>query len=182
MIRCDEENVALLFTFFVYISNCLVCSCYGFDRSFIHTGMSHHVRGSKIIHYKLISVLRNAFTEFIGDRQCAHFRLQIIRRNLGGWNHVADLTRELLLHPAVEEEGDMGVFLCLGDVTLLDVFGAEILGQHVAHMLWAKCDWEGVVKFVLCHCCDGDIFGIREVGLGASVGAAKELSDFANTI
>lgn len=67
-------------------------------------------------------------------------------------------------------------------MTLLDVFGAEIFGQHVAHMLWAESDGEWVVEFVLCHCCDGDIFGIGEVGLRASVGAAEELSDFANTI
>lgn len=67
-------------------------------------------------------------------------------------------------------------------MALLDVFGAEIFGQHVAHMLWAKCDGEGVVEFVLCHCCDGDIFGVGEVGLGASVGAAEELGYFANTV
>lgn len=76
----------------------------------------------------------------------------------------------------------MGVFLCLGDVALLDVFGAEIFGQHVAHMLWAKGDGEGVVEFILCHCCDGDILGVGEVRLGASVGAAEELGDFANTV
>lgn len=76
----------------------------------------------------------------------------------------------------------MGVFLCLGDVALLDVFGAEILGQHVAHMLRAKSDGEGVVEFVLCHCCDGDIFGVGEVGLGAPVDATEKLGDFTNTI
>lgn len=57
MIRCDEQNVALLFTFFVYISNRPVCGCYGFDRGLIHPGVSHHVRRSEIVHYKLIFLL-----------------------------------------------------------------------------------------------------------------------------
>lgn len=67
-------------------------------------------------------------------------------------------------------------------MALLDAFGAEIFGQHVAHMLRAKGDGEGVVEFILCHCCDGDILGVGEVGLGASVGAAEKLGDFANTV
>lgn len=67
-------------------------------------------------------------------------------------------------------------------MALLDAVGAEIFSQHVAHMLWAKGDGEGVVEFILCHCCDGDILGVGEVGLGASVGAAEELGDFANTV
>ena len=49
-------------------------------------------------------------------------------------------------------------------------------------MLRAEGNCKGVVEFVLSHCCDGDVGGVREVGFGSAVGVSQELRDFADTV
>jgi hypothetical protein len=46
---------------------------------------------------------------------------------------VSDLVFKLLLDSSVEEEGDVGVFLSLGDVALLGALLREPLGEDVLH-------------------------------------------------
>ncbi len=49
-------------------------------------------------------------------------------------------------------------------------------------MLWLEGNVEGVGNVILGHCCDGDIFGVREVGFGGAVDVAEELGDLADTV
>ena len=76
----------------------------------------------------------------------------------------------------------MGVFFRLGDVGLRDVFGGEVFGEDVGHGLRGKGDGEGVGRVVGCHCCEGDVGGVRERGERGAVDGAEELGGFADAV
>lgn len=95
---------------------------------------------------------------------------------------ISGLERKGLLNTAVEEEGDVGVFLGLGDVDLVDSLGSEGLGEDVTHVLGLECDWEWVVELVLGHGGEGDVLWVGEVLQRRTVCVTEELGDFSDTI
>ena len=66
-----------------------------------------------------------------GDAFRAHLRLQIVRRDLRRWHHLALFAGERLLVAAVEEVGDVRVLLGLGD--------AQVLPVQLARTRWPGC-------------------------------------------
>ena len=115
MIRRDEQNVAVLLAGLVDPADGLVGCGDTLDRGLVDTSVADHVRGRKLFMTNL-TALRNALGHTVGDGGGTHLGVQIVGGHLGRGDHVAVLAGELLLDTAVEEEGDVGVLLGLGDV------------------------------------------------------------------
>jgi hypothetical protein len=88
----------------------------------------------------------------------------------------------LNLTTTVEEEGDVGVLLRLGDVALLDALLGQPVGEHVVHNLRCESNGEVEVGLVSRHGRDGNVLGVREVGYGAAVLVAEQLGDLTHTV
>ena len=124
----------------------------------------------------------DALAELVRDARCGHFGVEVVRRYLGGGNHIAFFAGELLFDAAVKEEGDVCVFFGFGDVALFYVVFREVLGEDIAHVLGLEGNVEGVGDVVLGHCCNGDVFRVGEVRFGGAVDVAEELGDFADAV
>ena len=182
MIRGDEEDVVVLLAGFVDLANGLVGGSHTLNGGLINTGVADHVGGCEVVHDELELALTDALGHLLAHIGGAHLGVQVVGSYPGGGNHVSLLTRKLLLHAAVEEEGHVGVLLRLRDVALLDLLLAEPLGEHIAHVLGRESNGEGVVGLVLRHGGELDVLGVREVRAGRAVVVAQELRDLANPV
>ena len=178
----DEESVAALLALLVDLANGLVGLGAGNDGSVVDTGVADHVRGSEVVHEELKLALLDALTELVGNSHGAHLGLLVVGRDARGRDHVSVLVVELDLDTSVEEESDVGVLLGLGDVALVDLLLGKPLGEDVVHGLGSKGEREGVVGLVAGHGGDVHVGGVGEVGLGAAVLVADELSDLADAV
>ena len=182
MVGSDEQKVVVLLASLVDLANGLVGGSNTLNSSVVDTGVTNHVGGSKVVHDELELVLANALGHLLANTGGAHLRVLVVGGNLGRGDHVAHLTRELLLNTTVEEEGDMGVLLRLSNVALLNVLLAEPFSEYVTHVLRGEGNGEGVVSLVLGHGGDVDVLGVGEVGLGGAVVVTQELGDFTDTV
>jgi hypothetical protein len=109
----------------------------GLDRSNAradHTRVSDHV-GIRVVHeHEAIVVLRKGFEQRVRDGDRTHLGLQVVGRHVARrGDQDAILARERLLAPAVEEVGDVRVFLGLGDAQLASPRGCDELAEARAH-------------------------------------------------
>ena len=182
MIARQEEDVPRLHTGFVDGLDGGVGGLAALDGGVVDTGMADHVGGREIVHQETVLVVLDPVDELVRDRLGRHGWLEVVGGDLGGGDEVAVLERELLLHPAVEEEGHVGVLLGLGDVALRDGCLCKRFGEDVAHVLRDEGDGEGVFGVVGRHGGEGHVFRVREVGFGRAVNVAKELGDFTDAV
>lgn len=70
---------------------------------------TYHVRRSEIAHDEFVLCFSNDLSNLVCDTLNAHFRFLVVCRNLRGRYHVSLLILKLLLHSAIEEEGDVRV-------------------------------------------------------------------------
>lgn len=182
MVGRDEEDITMLLAGLVYNSDCGIRRLNALDGGLIHARMTNHVRGRKVVHQELILAVCDPLSKFLGNRACAHFRVQVISGHLGRRNHLPVFSRELLLNTAIEEESDVRVLLGLGNMALLDVLFGEPFGKDVIHELRRESNGECVVRLVLCHCREVDVLGIREIWLGGSVEVSQKLGDLSHAI
>lgn len=182
MVGSDHENVVVLHTSLVDLTNGLVGGSDTLDSSFVHTSVANHVRGREVVHDKVELALTETLGHLGTDTSSTHLGVKIVGSHAGRGDHVADLARELFLNAAVEEESDVGVFLSLGNVALLQVLLAEPFGQNVAHVLGRESNRESVVGLVLGHGGDRDVLRVREVRSGGTIIVTQELSNLANTV
>lgn len=122
MVRRDEQNVSVILASLDDAANRLIRSRNTLSSSLVDTGMTNHIRGSKVVHDEIELVLSESLAHLVADVGGAHLGVLVVCGDLGRGDQVALLARELLLDTAVEEEGDVGVLLRFGDVALLDVF------------------------------------------------------------
>ncbi len=90
--------------------------------------MAHHIAVGIIDDDEIELAALDRGDELVGHLRRRHFRLEIVGRDLGRGHENALFAREGLLLAAVEEIGDMGVFLGLGDAKLMEAG----LGRHLA--------------------------------------------------
>jgi hypothetical protein len=95
---------------------------------------------------------------------------------------VSSLKREDLLNTAVEKERDVGIFLGLCNVDLLDSLCTQCLCENITHVLRLEGDGERVVKFVLSHGRDSNILWVREIFQWRTIDVSEQLGNFPNTI
>ena len=187
MIRSNEEEIILFLARLINLTNSLIRSLNTNDSSLINPSMANHIRRCEVIHDELELLLSNTLRDLLRDASSAHLWCLVVGWNaLVGWDQilgrVSGLKRKDLLYASIKEEGDMSVLLRLGDMNLVYALGAESFGQDVTHVLWLEGDLERVVEFVLCHCCEGDILWVREVGFGGSVDISEKLSDLTDSV
>lgn len=197
MVRGDEERVSVLHTGVVDGLDGGVGGGDGLDGGFVDTGVSDHVGWGKVVHEELVLAFGDAGGELVGDGLGGHFGLEVVGGNFGGGDEVALFVFELLLDTAVanmvrvetegidirglQEEGDVGVFLGLGDVDLLDALLCEGLGQNVVHGLGWEGNWKLELEVVLGHGGDVEVLWEWELWKWGGV-VAEELGDFTDSV
>lgn len=146
-------------------------------------GSTH--RRSKVVHQELKLSTLNPLSKFICHTLGTHLRIQIIRGNTRGRNHITNFILKLLFDTAVEEESNVSVLFGFGDVTLLESLLCDPFGENVIHALGREGNVEGVVGFVLSHGRNVNIFGegggeglVRKDG----VVDTKDLGNFADAV
>lgn len=182
MISCNEQNVSIVLGSLENSANCFVCCRDTLGGSLVNTGMADHIWRSEVVHDEVELFLRNTLGHLVTNTSRTHLRVKVICCNLGRGDQLPLLSRELLLDPTVEEEGNVGILLRLRNVALLGILLAEPFCEHVAHVLGWESNGEGVVRLVLGHGCDLDVLGVREVGFRRAVVITQQLGDFTNTI
>lgn len=182
MVGGDHEDVVVLLAGLVDLTNGLIGGGNTLKGGLIHTSVANHVRRGEIVHDKVELVLAQALGHLTTNLGSAHLRVQIVGGDPRRGNHITDLTRELLFNTTVEEEGNVGVLLGLGDMALLEVLLAQPLSQDITHVLGSKCDGEGVIGLVLRHGGERDVLGVDDVGKRGTVVVTQELGDFTDTI
>ena len=98
-------------------------------------GMADHVGIGVVHHREIESAALDRRHQLVGHLIGRHLGLQIIGCDLGRGDQDALLAGEGPLLPAVEEEGDMGVLLGLGDAQLVLAGSCQKLAQRVAQIL-----------------------------------------------
>ena len=64
-----------------------------------------------------------------------------------------------LFAASIEKVGDVGIFFGFGDMGLVDVKTAEVVGESVSGMLWGEGDESGDGTVILSHGDDFEVFG-----------------------
>lgn len=182
MIGRQKENIPAPLTRLVHGPDGPIRRGAPLDRRLIHTRMSHHVRRREIVHQEVVTPAADAFAQPLGHARGAHLGVFVVRGYLGRGDQVAFFAGELFLDAAVEEEGDVGVFLGLRHVVLLEALDREPLGEDVGHDLGREGDGVGELDVVARHCGEVDVVWVGEVRQGASVEAAEELGRLADAI
>ena len=104
------------------------------DRSRLHARMADHIGIGEVCDNHVVFSGFDRLDESVADLRRAHLRLQVISRNLGTLDQDPVLTRVRLLHAAVEEEGDMGIFLRLGDSGLGHIVGGKEFSEGIGDL------------------------------------------------
>ena len=182
MIGSDHEDIVVLDAGLVDLTNGLVGGSDTLNSSLVDTSVTHHVRGSEVVHNEVEVLLSKTLGHLGADLGSAHLGVKIVGSHAGRGNHVTDFAGELLLDTAVEEESDVSVLLSLSNVSLLQVLLGQPFGQDVAHVLGREGNGESVVGLVLGHGGNGDVLRVREVGSGGAVVVTQKLSDLTNTV
>ena len=126
---CTDEHCAVCFFDGLHSSSHTgVHSLHRLDSRVLHSRMAHHIRVGKVNDDHVILSGANGLHQLIAHRRGAHLRLKVIGGYLGGLHQDPLLSRIRLLHSAIEEEGHMGILLCLRDPGL----GHMVLRQELA--------------------------------------------------
>ncbi len=126
------------------------------------------------------AVSLTASDDGVGDAGGGHFGGEVVGGDLLGGDEGAVFAGEGLLDAAVEEVGDVGVFLGLGDAEVAEVGLGHEVGEEVVHGLGGDDDGEPVFLVVLGHAEVVEVagaggtgyFGLELGGVGEVVGVA----------
>ena len=100
------------------------------ERGFEVSGVTDHIGIREVDDCEIVDTASYRTDESGGHTGCTHFRLAVVRGNLGRRHELAVLTLERWLAPAVEEIGDVRVLLRLGGVELPEASVGEDLGHR----------------------------------------------------
>ena len=112
--------------------------------------MADHIAVGEVAHIQAAAALVHAGHELVLDLHSAHLRDEVVGRVLlrGGYEH-ALLALVLLLHAAIQEEGDVRVFLRLGHAELLYAEAGDVLAYRAVQVLGRESDGQGERRVVL---------------------------------
>ena len=113
--------------------------------------MAHHVSISEVHNHHVEATLFDGFDDGLGDSGSAHLRLQIIGRDFGRRHEQALLTREWLLHTAVEKVCDVRVFFRLRHTKIAEIQVAHHISQNIRERLRWYDDRQRKLLVVLRH-------------------------------
>lgn len=182
MVCRNEQNISIILAGLVDLADRLICGGNTLGSCLVDTGVADHVRRSEVVHNEFEFLLAKTFNDLVTNSPSAHLRVEVVCGNPGRGDQIPLLTWELLLDTTVEEESDVGIFLCLCNVALLDILLAKPLREDVAHVLGWERNGEGIVGFILCHGSEMDVLGVGEVGLRGAIEVTQQLGDLPNTV
>ena len=141
MIRGDEQNAAHVLHSLFDLAHALVDGLHSLHCSFHDTGVSHHVAVGEVHDDRVVLAGSDGLGGFRGHLPGAHLGDEVIGgKLLRARNEDTILPRADALNAAVEEEGDMGVFLRLRDAKLGQAVLAEEITEGLGDGLRRKGD------------------------------------------
>ena len=117
-----------------HLAGALVHGLHGLDGGVKHAGVAHHVTVGKVQDDHVILAALDPLDALLGHLGGAHLGLQVVGGHLGAGDDAAVLAGEGLFPAAVEEEGDVGVLLGLGDAQLGHAQVGDILAHDVGQV------------------------------------------------
>ena len=114
---------------------------------FVDTRVADHIAVGKIDNDKVVFVCANGFDELIFHLESTHFGLQIIGCYFRRGYEYAVFTFIGRFASAIEEKRDVGIFLRLGRVELLQALAAQIFAERILYVLFGE---ENVDAFERC--------------------------------
>ena len=102
--------------------------------------MAYHVRICEVYDDNIIFSGADRVCQLLTNGRCAHLRLKVIGCDLRGLHKDTVLTRIRLLNAAVEEEGNVGIFLCPSNSRLSLPVGSKELTESILDRLFLECD------------------------------------------
>ena len=106
----------------------------GFGRGH-DAGVAHHVAIGVVENHHIVLARADGFQRLLGHLGGRHLGLEVKGGHLAGRHQNAVLPGVAGLDAAVEEEGDVGVFLRLGDMQLGEPQAGEVFGQRHAEAI-----------------------------------------------
>ena len=140
VVSTDEHHAINLFDCLNCFSNALVDSLDGLDRCVLNACVAYHVRICEVYDDNIIFSGADRVCQLLTNGRCAHLRLKVIGCDLRGLHKDTVLTRIRLLNAAVEEEGNVGIFLCLSNSRLRLPVGSKELTESILDRLFLECD------------------------------------------
>ena len=139
MISCDQQGPAHLAGGIEEPTHAAINAANGLHGGVHIAGVPNHVGVGVVDHNKGVDPLADRCHAPIGEGVSRHVRGLVVGGHLGGGDQMAILTRKRLFHPAVEEIGDVGIFLGFSRAELAQA-GA---GDHLAQQVIKRFRWEG---------------------------------------
>ena len=114
--------------------------------------MTDHIAVGQVEDDDIVLAAFNGFAALISNLNSAHLRLQVIGCNLGRSNQDTVFAFEGTLFAAVEEEGDVGILLGLGDAQLGQALSCDVLAKDIGQYLGLECNMDiGHGCVILCE-------------------------------
>ena len=102
--------------------------------------VTHHVGVGEVHHDPVVLVGLQGLDKFVLHLEGRHLGLQVVGSHLGRGNQDALFARERLLTPAVDEGCDVGIFLGLGDVQLLQSHAGDVFAEGILQVVLGEED------------------------------------------
>ena len=113
--------------------------------------MADHVRVGEVDDDDVEGGVVDGFDDGVGDACGGHLGGEVVGGDLLRWDQCAVFAWEWLFYSAVEEVGDVGVLLGLGDAEVAEVGLRHEVGEEVVHRFGGDDDGEFEVFVVLGH-------------------------------
>ena len=140
MVRADEEDAVHLLDRIDCGADALVNALNCFDGSFEHTCVADHIGVGEVDDDDVVLAGSDGCVQLLADFGSAHLGLQVIGSDCRRRNQGPVLILVGFLDTAVEEEGDMGVLLGLGNPELLEAVLGKIFAQGIFDLFLLEGD------------------------------------------
>ena len=141
-----------------YFLHCINCFSYAFvncfdcfDYSGFYTGMTNHIRVSKVDYDHIVLISLDCIYKLVTYFICAHFRFQVVSCNLWRFDKDSVLALVRFFYSAVEEKRNMCIFFCLSDSCLCHVVCCKEFAKCIGNTFFYKCN--GLVRDCLIILC-----------------------------
>ena len=102
--------------------------------------MTYHVRVGKVNYDNIILIRLDCCNKLVTYFICTHLRLQIVSCNLRRFDKDSVLSLVRFFYSTIKEEGNMCIFLCLGDSCLCHVVCCKKFAKCIRDAFFYKCN------------------------------------------
>ena len=145
----DDDVVAHGLGRFDHLVQALVDGLHGGGDGGVDTGVAHHVGVGEVDHHPVVVAGAEGRDETVFHLVGRHLGLQVVGGHGGRVDQDAVLAGEGFLAPAVDEGGDMGVFLGLGNMELPQAQAREVFAEGIVEVLLGEEDMDAGERVVV---------------------------------